>query len=265
MPAPPQTRGWVPGPPGTALPVAAATPTAAVSDDEPAGVSDRARTVRPAAAVVATGLALAVVFLVWVRGSGSGEAVQLPPRQSVERSQASAAPGGDRMASLAPPVPTPGGTTGAANGRVLVDVEGRVRRPGLQRLPAGARVADAVTAAGGTTAGALVASLNLARVLADGEQILVPGPGDPVATPGGAPALGGGGTASVPSGAAAPVDLNAATQDGLDALPGVGPVLAGRIMAWRAQHGRFTSVDELAEVPGIGPKMLERLRPLVRV
>jgi competence protein ComEA len=96
-------------------------------------------------------------------------------------------------------------------------------------------------------------------VLTDGEQLLVPGPGDPVPPP--VPS----GTSAGVTGGSAPIDLNAATQEGLDALPGVGPVLAGRIVAWRAAHGRFTSVDELGEVPGIGPKALERLRPLVRV
>lgn len=150
-----------------------------------------------------------------------------------------------------------------------MDVEGRIRHPGLQRLPPGARVADALRAAGGMTAGAVATGLNLARVLSDGEQVVVPGPGDLVpAAAGGAPggpavALAGG--ASGGAAAAAPVDLNAADSEGLDALPGVGPVLAGRILAWREQHGRFSSVDELAEVPGIGPKVLERLRPLVRV
>jgi competence protein ComEA len=111
----------------------------------------------------------------------------------------------------------------------------------------------------------VVARLNLARVLADGEQVLVPAPGDPVADPAspssGAP-VGAGGAVGAGAG---PLDLNAATASALDQLPGVGPVLAGRIVAWRLAHGRFTSVDELGEVDGIGPKALERLRPLVRV
>ena len=140
-----------------------------------------------------------------------------------------------------------------------------MRRPGLVRLPPGSRVADAVRSAGGGAPGAVLAQLNLARVLTDGEQLLVPGPGDsvpPVAPV--APVPSSATTGSVP-GASAPLDLNTATQEGLDALPGVGPVLAGRILAWRTAHGRFTTVDELGEVPGIGPKALERLRPLVRV
>jgi competence protein ComEA len=119
-------------------------------------------------------------------------------------------------------------------------------------------VADAVRSAGGSAPGAVLARLNLARVLTDGEQLLVPGPGDSV--PPSAPSAPG-----AVAGGSAPVDLNAANEQGLDALPGVGPVLAGRIVAWRTAHGRFTSVDELGEVPGIGPKALERLRPLVRV
>jgi competence protein ComEA len=122
-------------------------------------------------------------------------------------------------------------------------------------------VADAIAAAGGAVPGAATARLNLARRLVDGEQVVVPGPGDPVA-PVAAPGPGG---ADGPGGPAAVVDLNAATQAQLDALPGVGPVLAGRILAWRTEHGRFTRVDELGEVAGIGPKALERLRPLVTV
>src|SRR5438128_1501135 len=99
-------------------------------------------------------------------------------------------------------------------------------------------------AAGGTSAGAVLTALNLARPLADGEQIVVPGPGDPtpVAGAGGPPP---GGAASSGGPAAGPLDLNTATQAGLDGLPGIGPVLAERIVAWRTQHGRFTSVDEL--------------------
>jgi competence protein ComEA len=231
--------------------------------DEP--VRSSRPTVRPVAAVAAIVLALAVAVAVWMRGSGSGEAVQLPPRPANAPGLAAGPDGGARPWSTTGPVSTPAITPVGTGAAVVVDVEGRVRHPGLQKLPPGSRVADAVRAAGGTTAGAVVAGLNLARVLGDGEQILVPGPGDPAPVPGGggSPVGGGGGsTGGVP---AAPIDLNTATADALDALPGVGPVLAGRIVAWRTQHGRFSAVDELAEVPGIGPKALERLRPLVRV
>jgi competence protein ComEA len=140
--------------------------------------------------------------------------------------------------------------------RVVVHVVGQVARPGVVRLPAGSRVEEAVAAAGGAERDADLARVNLARVLVDGEQVVVPRPGEAVVE---APAPGD------PSAQAAPVDLNTATEAELDTLPGVGPVLAGRIVQWRSTNGRFTRVDELAEVAGIGPTVLERLRPLVRV
>jgi competence protein ComEA len=204
--------------------------------------------VPPAAGAAAAVLALVVLLLAWSR-SGGGAVREVPARPVPERSRSLTAAAGS--------TPTPTATPGV----VVVDVEGRVRHPGLQRLPSGSRVADAVRAAGGVGAGAVLARLNVARLLVDGEQIVVPGPDDPV------PAAGGADGAGPPPGSASagPLDLNSATQEGLDALPGVGPVLAARILAWRTAHGRFTSVDELGEVPGIGPKALERLRPLVRV
>jgi competence protein ComEA len=146
--------------------------------------------------------------------------------------------------------------TSAAAAVVVVDVVGRVRHPGVVRLAAGSRVVDAVQAAGGTTKGAALRRINLARPVVDGEQIVVPGPDDPLPQP----------ASSGPSGTANPgVDLNHASESELEDLPGIGPVLAERIVQWRAEHGRFTSVDELAEVDGIGQKLLTRLRPLVRV
>jgi competence protein ComEA len=154
---------------------------------------------------------------------------------------ATASPGGE-------PSPTAGGT-------VVVHVVGRVRDPGVRHLPAGARVADALEAAGGATKRADLAAVNLARVLVDGEQILVPAPGE---TPSAAP---GGATGGAPTGS--PVSLNDADVPALETLPGVGPVLARRIVDWRTVHGRFSSVDELAEVSGIGEKLLAQLRPLV--
>jgi competence protein ComEA len=145
---------------------------------------------------------------------------------------------------------------------VVVHVVGRVRHPGVRRLPAGSRVADAVQAAGGVTGRADLSLLNLARVLVDGEQVRVPAVGEqvgPVASAGGGAAGGAG-----PGGAAgAPVPLNTADLAALDTLPGVGPVLAQRILDWRTAHGRFTSVDELGEVSGIGEKLLAQLSPRV--
>ncbi|MGN6300737.1 MAG: ComEA family DNA-binding protein [Angustibacter sp.] len=149
----------------------------------------------------------------------------------------------------------------SAGAVVLVHVVGQVRRPGVVRLAPGARVEDAVAAAGGATGRADLAAVNLARPVVDGEQIVVPRPGE--ATPPAGPS--GGASPSPGTSAAGPVDLNAATPEQLDALPGIGPVLAGRIVDFRTQHGRFGSVDELGDVSGIGDALLERLRPLVRV
>ncbi|HET7822071.1 MAG TPA: ComEA family DNA-binding protein [Ornithinibacter sp.] len=147
---------------------------------------------------------------------------------------------------------------------VVVHVVGRVRHPGVRQLPAGSRVADAVEAAGGATSKADLSALNLARVLVDGEQVRVPAVGDPPVT---SPGTGGGGTGAGGTGAGgatgAKVPLNTADLAALDTLPGVGPVLAQRILDWRTEHGRFTSVDELGEVSGIGEKLLAQLSPLV--
>ncbi|MDM7831568.1 ComEA family DNA-binding protein [Cellulomonas edaphi] len=167
--------------------------------------------------------------------------------------------------------PTAAATTPAASAApatavvVVVHVVGAVRHHGIVRLPTGSRVGDAVDAAGGATSRADLDGLNLARVLVDGEQIVVPREGQVPVAP--APAPGAGppaDPASPSSGAAQPVDVNTADAAALDALPGIGPVLAQRIVDYRAEHP-FTSVDELEDVPGIGPAVLERLRDLVRV
>jgi competence protein ComEA len=149
-------------------------------------------------------------------------------------------------------VSAPARTTTTA--RLFVDVVGAVRRPGLYRLPDGARVADAVARAGGRTGKAQIELLNLAARVADGEQVVVPRRGTA-----GMPAAAGAGGAA-PSG---PVHLNSATIEQLDALAGVGPVTAQKIVDYRQQHGGFKSVDELDAVPGIGPARLENLRGLV--
>jgi competence protein ComEA len=139
-----------------------------------------------------------------------------------------------------------------ASGRlVVVDVAGAVRRPGLYRLQQGARVADAVARAGGLTRHADSTLINLAAPLADGEQVLVSAQG------GGASAAAAGGGA--PS---APVHLNSAGAGDLDGLPGVGPVTAQKIVAYRQQHGPFTSLEGLDAIPGIGPARIESLKGL---
>jgi competence protein ComEA len=148
-------------------------------------------------------------------------------------------------------VPLPGSsprTPAAAPGEVVVAVAGKVRTPGLVRLPAGSRVDDALRAAGGPVDPAAVGLLNLARVLVDGEQVLV-GVEPP---PGAAAPVGGGGGPGAPAAGGGLLDLNAASASDLDGLPGIGPVLAQRIVDWRTEHGRFASVDQLREVTGIG-------------
>lgn len=164
---------------------------------------------------------------------------------------------------------TPAGTAALAPDAatsLTVDVAGKVRRPGIAVLPPGSRVVDALEAAGGARGGVALTSLNLARPLVDGEQILV---GVPQPVGAAASALAPGGAAAPPGvGVVAPgalVNLNTATEVDLDTLPDVGPVTAGSIIAWRSENGGFTTVDELLEVDGIGEATLTRLAPLVTV
>jgi competence protein ComEA len=169
--------------------------------------------------------------------------------------------------------PSPGPASVNADGPVVVSVVGLVHKPGLVTLAPGARIADALTAAGGALDGADLIGLNMARRVTDGEQIIVgivAAPGQPAAMgssisaepSSAAPEATPTGKASAPKGL---VDLNAATAEELDALPGVGPVTAAAIIAWRDANGRFTSIDQLGDVDGIGPARLEKLRDLVRV
>jgi competence protein ComEA len=150
-------------------------------------------------------------------------------------------------------------------GVLLVHVVGQVRRPGVVRLPPGSRVLDAVQAAGGLLSSADLNHVNLARPVVDGEQILVPKPGESIPA-GVLPGAAGGGDGTMTAGSLGGlIDLNSADAAALDSLPGVGPVLAQRILDWRTAHGRFTSVDELGEVTGIGDKLMAQIGPKVRV
>ncbi|WP_371615838.1 helix-hairpin-helix domain-containing protein [Streptomyces sp. NBC_00454] len=141
--------------------------------------------------------------------------------------------------------------TAAGGGRILVDVSGKVRDPGVRRLPAGSRVEDALVAAGGVRPGTDITGLNRARVLMDGEQVLVGAPAPPPTGGGAAPASG-------------PLSLGTATAEQLDGLPGVGPVLAQHIVDFRTARGGFRSVEELRQVNGIGERRFADLRKLVR-
>jgi competence protein ComEA len=195
--------------------------------------------------------ALVAAGVVWARAT--------PRFAGPSGGQDAAAPADQTLPRVAPTAAMPGAAApSGSSDLVAVHVTGRVRRPGLVRLPAGSRVHDAIRAAGGATAGADLEAVNLARKLADGEQVRVPGPGDtaPQAPPDAAASPG-----TTP---AAPIDLNTATVEQLDTLPGVGEVTAGRIVAYRTAHP-FTTVDELLEVPGIGQRRFDQLKDLVTV
>jgi competence protein ComEA len=140
--------------------------------------------------------------------------------------------------------------SGGSSGDVVVDVTGAVARPGVYRLPGGARVTDAVQRAGGATSGAILEAINLAARLADGQQVVVPKKG-----PGGAPLAAAGATAEE-----GPISLGTATVEQLDTIDGIGPVTAQDIVEFREQHGGLSSVDQLDQVSGIGPATMESLR-----
>lgn len=201
---------------------------------------------RGALAVGVVALLAGAITLLWVL-AGRPHAAPIAPT------------GADFPPASAAPSRAPAGSAAASpHAEVVVDVAGKVRHPGLYRLPAGSRVDDAVRAAGGVQPGVSLVGLNLAARLVDGQQVPV---GIPVAggvAAAGAAAGGGGSRAG-------PVDLNLATLEQLDALPGVGPVLAQHILDWRAVHGRFGSVGQLDAVPGIGSAKFATLRPLVTV
>lgn len=187
-------------------------------------------------ALVGVSLAFAVLVLVGQRLAHAG--ASRPPEQAA--------------APLEPVAQAP------AREALVVHVVGAVRRPGLYRLRDGARIADAVRRAGGAVRGADLAAVNLAAPLVDGVQILVP-----ETSPAGAAREGGSGGGVTTPGGVAPVSLSSATVDELDALPGIGPITAEKIVAYRTEHGPFASVDDLDAVPGIGPTRVEQLRELV--
>lgn len=203
-----------------------------------------------------------VIVLLAAIGSGGMLAASWPRQTAgvvgvVDSSAPPAPVVGTPSVSLDPAVPEPGSAaeSGSAAEPLLVHITGDVRRPGVVRLPAGSRVEDAVEAAGGMRRGGDVGGTNLARLLVDGERIDVGGAASAQVTTAD-PSVGSG---------SVPVDLNTATAAQLDELPGIGPVTAAKIVAWRAANGRFTIVDELLEVSGIGPATLAELRPHVRV
>jgi competence protein ComEA len=230
-----------------------------LEDRLPASLQGRVRIGAGHLALLTTVAAVAMALVAWsvVRSSDPGDLA--PARAELDHHDH-----GEPLTALADPAspasvggPVPGGAASESTGEVVVDVAGKVRRPGIVRLPAGSRVVDALEAAGGPRRGVDLTGLNLARVLTDGEQVVVgqPGPTGPAA----AAAPG-----SVPGGGVL-VNLNTATQTELETLPGVGPVTATSILEWRTEHGAFSSVDELLEVSGIGDATLAEIAPHVTI
>lgn len=221
-------------------------PAAAVADPAP----PRRRVEIPHVRAVATVAVAAGVLLVWWLLAGR-------PQTSDPVAPLAFAP----SASASRPAASSGASASqAAPAMLIIDVVGKVRRPGIVTVPKGSRVYEAIDAAGGLRGRVDITSLNMARELGDGEQILVGlDPVDPSGAPvmGGAPATGGSGVAKI--------NLNTATADQLDTLPGVGPVTAQAILSWRDTNGRFGSVDDLLDVKGIGEATLAELRDLVVV
>ncbi len=204
------------------------------------------------AVVVAVGLALTCW---WLLRSG-GHEVAAPGALTTPRGGGLATPRGAGSAEAADAAPS--GASAATSAKVVVDVTGKVRHPGIVVLRQGARVVDALRAAGGARPGVALGGLNLARVLTDGEQVVV-----------------GSAAVDLPAGAASAsasgppvtglVNINTADETTLESLPEVGPVTAQAIIAWRSQHGGYTSVDQLLDVDGIGDATLAKLTPYVTI
>jgi competence protein ComEA len=151
-------------------------------------------------------------------------------------------------------------------GEVVVDVDGKVEHPGVVNLASGSRVIDAIKAAGGTTRNADTGTLNLAEILIDGQQVVVPSqresqPGAPPSVPGTTASS----STPAPTTSGATVSINSASAAELEVLPGIGPVLAAAIVDWRVQNGGFTAIEQLQEVSGIGPATYAELAPFVRL
>jgi competence protein ComEA len=223
-------------------------------DRLPPTLQGRVRLTSAHLAVVAVLVAGALAVTAWWVVRADGSETSLPPVSSTPSALAAV----PAPSSTPSPSASAAGSSSATSGSVVVDVAGKVRRPGIATLPPGSRVVDALEAAGGARPGVRLGTLNLARVLTDGEQIVVGVPARPgvAASAVSAPSAGPGGSTPM-------VNINTASQAELEELPGVGPVTAQAILAFRTENGAFTSVDGLLEVSGIGDATLAKISPFV--
>ncbi|WP_448072381.1 helix-hairpin-helix domain-containing protein [Georgenia yuyongxinii] len=249
-------------------------------EDDPAPARWRwAPSVRAAVAAAIVIAVLGLGWAAWSFATAPADPVPLPTAGPSEPAGSGEVPAAPTDAAPSAPATRPTPAPARTDTSVVVHVAGAVARPGVVELPGGARVADAVAAAGGATDAAEPSAVNLARVLVDGEQVYLPAVGEAVpgagagpaaapaapAGPAGDPAAGRPPAAGGDGSPAGPVNLNTATAAELDTLPGVGPAIADRIIQWRDLNGPFLSVDDLDAVAGIGPATMERLRALVSV
>ncbi|MFI9076943.1 helix-hairpin-helix domain-containing protein [Streptomyces sioyaensis] len=240
----------------------------AVRERLPLWVQLRCGTDPKALAALVLVLVVAVGFAVQHFWTGRPEPVRAPAADRFAGASGPAPRSSSLPSSSSSAAVVANGPPGEAGRQLVVDVTGKVRHPGIRRMPPGSRVMDALQAAGGMLRGASIRGLNRARRLTDGEQIVVgaPGGGAGAADAGaggsgrGLPNAGGGAGGGGPG---SPVSLGSATEQQLDSLPGVGPVLARHIIEFRTQHGGFTSVEQLRQVTGIGDRRFADLRPLV--
>ena len=295
--SPPATPGWLPTASPLDDPADPADPADSVDSVDPADPADPVDPVVAPGSRRVVGLrakaldpgrrGVAVLAVVAILGAGGGAWYFVRAAPQAHSSMAAAASGGVETALSGAPSSSPAselpvapfGGSGAPRGatpsgppELVVDVVGKVTKPGVLKLPAGSRIIDAITAAGGPAPGTDLTALDLASRLIDGEEIFVgiPPPVGPAAQAGGGIVGDGGGSGAATTNgagasAAAVVDLNTATQAELETLPGVGAVTAQRILAWRAQHGRFTSVIQLQQISGIGPAKYAGLTGRVKV
>lgn len=225
-----------------------------------------------AGAVVLVAAVLIAIAVAALQPGGAG--MELAHAPGAEGHGGDASEGGSGAAASGSPNAS-GGSDGVAGSgaddvaggaevqRILVHVVGEVARPGVIEVVNGARVSEAIEAAGGASEAAVLSAVNLARAVVDGEQIVVPNAQQ--VQEGAVPGAAAGGRASATAGAPAVIDLNTADAGALETLPRVGPALAQRILEWRAANGRFATVDQLLDVPGIGAKILDGMRERVRV